>query len=126
LQTPSGGGGEFLRDGSVLMTTSYAGGPILEGRSIVQLWDAVTLAPIGQPLPQPYGAYSIARDLDGTTAVVGTAKGGATIWDVNIEHWAATACRIAGRNLTQTEWDRYLPGQPYRSTCPQWRAGSMR
>jgi WD40 repeat protein len=31
--------------------------------------------------------------------------------------WLRTACGIAGRDLTRAEWDRYLPGRPYRSTC---------
>ena len=37
--------------------------------------------------------------------------------------WQRTACRLAGRNLTRTEWAQYLPGQAYRKTCPQWPAG---
>jgi WD40 repeat protein len=122
LQTPSSGGIEFLRGGSVVMTTSDSGRNIA-GRSIVQLWDAATLAPIGEPLPQPHGAYSIARSPDGTAAVAGTSEGAATIWDVGTDRWAATACRIAGRNLTRAEWDRHLPGEPYRRTCPQWPDG---
>jgi WD40 repeat protein len=122
LQTPSGGGVEFLRGGSVVVTTSDSGRSTA-GRSIVQLWDAATLAPIGEPLPQPYGAYSLARSPDGAAAVAGTSEGAATIWDVDTGRWAATACRIAGRNLTRAEWDRHLPGEPYRRTCPQWPDG---
>jgi hypothetical protein len=30
----------------------------------------------------------------------------------------------AGRNLTRTEWTRYLPGEKYRRTCPDFGAGS--
>jgi len=123
LRTPSSGGVEFLHGGSVVMTTSDNGGPTLPERSIVQLWDAAALAPIGEPLPEPYGAYSLSRSPDGSTAVAGTADGAATIWEVSPERWAATACRIAGRNLTQSEWLRYLPGEPYRRTCPQWPDG---
>ncbi len=29
----------------------------------------------------------------------------------------ARACTVAGRDLTRTEWDRYLPGEPYRRVC---------
>lgn len=29
----------------------------------------------------------------------------------------ATACAIAGRDLTEGEWERYLPDRPYRPTC---------
>jgi hypothetical protein len=35
--------------------------------------------------------------------------------------WRHEACRLAGRNLTDDEWARYLPGQgPRRRTCPQY------
>jgi hypothetical protein len=46
------------------------------------------------------------------------------VWDVDIGHWVATACRIAGRNLTHAEWNQYLPGRPYQETCPTYPAGS--
>ncbi len=46
------------------------------------------------------------------------------VWDVAPDHWDATACRIAGRNLTRAEWNQYLPGRPYQATCPTRPAGS--
>ena len=33
------------------------------------------------------------------------------------EGWLARACEVAGRDLTQAEWDRYLPDTPYRPVC---------
>jgi hypothetical protein len=33
------------------------------------------------------------------------------------------ACALAGRNLTQVEWGRYLPDEPYRMTCPSYPDG---
>jgi hypothetical protein len=30
----------------------------------------------------------------------------------------AAACQRATRNLTWQEWQQYLPGEPYRQTCP--------
>ena len=42
------------------------------------------------------------------------------VWDVDPAHWDAMACRIAGRNLTHAEWNQYIPGRPYQTTCPQW------
>jgi hypothetical protein len=38
--------------------------------------------------------------------------------DLNPESWLASACRIANRNLTNAEWERYFPNQPYHKTCP--------
>jgi len=31
--------------------------------------------------------------------------------------WLKEACAIAGRDLTQAEWDRYLPDRAYHHTC---------
>ena len=46
---------------------------------------------------------------------------GIAIWDLNPEHLAAAACRLAGRNLTPTEWDTHLAELgDYRPTCPQY------
>ncbi|MCK9926644.1 winged helix-turn-helix domain-containing protein [Frankia sp. Mgl5] len=120
LQIPSGGGIEFLRGGSVVMTTGDSA-----GSSAAQLWDAATFAPIGEPLPQPEpGAYFISRDAEGTRAVAGSQNSFAVIWDVDTARWQTVACGIAGRNLTRAEWDQYFPNRPYRQTCPQWPAGS--
>ncbi|SDY30791.1 hypothetical protein SAMN05660209_02512 [Geodermatophilus africanus] len=35
--------------------------------------------------------------------------------------WLAEACAIVARDLTPTEWDRYLPGRPYEPTCSDLR-----
>jgi hypothetical protein len=31
--------------------------------------------------------------------------------------WRDLACQIAGRELTQREWQEVLPEQPYRKVC---------
>lgn len=31
--------------------------------------------------------------------------------------WLAQACTVAGRDLTQAEWAKYLPDRPYRPVC---------
>jgi DNA-binding beta-propeller fold protein YncE len=31
--------------------------------------------------------------------------------------WLETACAVVSRDLTQEEWDRYLPGRPHAPTC---------
>jgi hypothetical protein len=38
-------------------------------------------------------------------------------WDMTPAHWADRACGLAARDLTTTEWARWLPDQPYRRTC---------
>ena len=37
-----------------------------------------------------------------------------SLWDVSLDGWENSACRVAGRNLTQDEWARYLGTEPYQ------------
>jgi len=39
-------------------------------------------------------------------------------WDIDPRSQRRTACKIAGRDMTQREWDRLLPGRPFQSVCP--------
>jgi WD40 repeat protein len=41
-----------------------------------------------------------------------------TLWHANPGSWHTQACAVANRNLTCSEWRRYLGGEPYRATCP--------
>jgi hypothetical protein len=55
--------------------------------------------------------------------LAGATEHGVQLWDLDPEAWREAACRLAGRNLSHDEWDRYIPqGEPYRTTCPQWPA----
>ncbi len=44
-------------------------------------------------------------------------------WDPRPDTWEAHACRVAGRNLTRSEWADLFPGERYRTTCPRYPAG---
>jgi WD40 repeat protein len=126
FNVPAGGYGvEFLRDGDTLITTGRTDDEDRSGSAIAsaQLWDVATQQPIGEPLllGATAGGY-IFRDPGGTTAVIGTTDGPVVVWDTDPAHWEALACAIAGRNLSATEWQRYLRGQSYRATCAQWPA----
>jgi hypothetical protein len=39
------------------------------------------------------------------------------LWNLDPSSWRTAACSIAGRELTDEEWDRYLPGRQYRALC---------
>ena len=59
---------------------------------------------------------------DGLQAAADTPTG-LLIWDLDPEHWADAACRLAGRNLTNAEWEQYIGDlAPYRLTCPEYSA----
>jgi WD40 repeat protein len=42
----------------------------------------------------------------------------AYIWLPQLDDLRALACAAAGRNLTITEWQLFIGGEPYRKTCP--------
>jgi len=84
----------------------------------VALYDLDTFARIGEPVHVP--AFPPAGDIrpDGLEMAIGS-DSGTSIWDLDPDHWVTAACAMAGRNLTQQEWDTYLPwAGPYRETCP--------
>jgi hypothetical protein len=40
------------------------------------------------------------------------------MWIASLDELVAMGCAQAHRNLSGPEWERYLPGEPYRATCP--------
>jgi WD40 repeat protein len=116
-------GGRWLATSEFNLSFLSNGSPL--GR--VDLWDRATLLPIGEPLTIPGGASHIATDQPGgnlITTTTGWPTGTPTVLDLDPSHWQATACRLAGRNLTRAEWAQYIPGRPYQTTCPQWPASA--
>lgn len=45
------------------------------------------------------------------------------VWDLESAAWASTACQIAGRNFSATEWEHYFGNKPYRRTCADYSDG---
>jgi WD40 repeat protein len=74
------------------------------------LWSTASLGP----------GSSIAYLPDSTGLLVASADGRIWTVDTRTSNWLERACRIAGRNLTQAEWDQFFPNRPYQATCPQW------
>jgi WD40 repeat protein len=62
-------------------------------------WVAATRAPGGQRV---FAVYATGQGSD---------------WSINPDDWASQACTVAGRTLTQSEWDQYLPNRPYSPAC---------
>ena len=95
----------------VTLNTDYSSG-------LVALYDLNTFTRIGEPLHLPVHATSGAVRPDGLEMAIDV-DGATSIWDLDPDHWMTAACTIAGRNLTQQEWDTYLSwAGPYRETCP--------
>jgi WD40 repeat protein len=68
-------------------------------------------------------AAAVAFGSDGTELVSGGSDGTVAVWDRllldrDFDAWRKRLCRLAGRNLTEADWAQFLPGQRYRTTCP--------
>jgi WD40 repeat protein len=88
------------------------------------LWGVANRLPVGRSLP---AGNHLAASSDGKTLASGYEAdlnmGAIFLWDFRLETWQALICDRVTRNLTQAEWEHYLPGQPYHKTCEQWPEG---
>jgi hypothetical protein len=57
---------------------------------------------------------------DGSTLVALAQDGSAWSFPLSRSEWAQQACRIAGRNLTPTEWSQFVGDRPFVKVCPQY------
>ena len=107
------------KEGDLIVTQSTNGN--------VRVWDRETGDQIGD-------AISIGRQAAGTdlaTARENTLVGvildtELAIWNYDINTWPALACELAGRNMSQREWEDFGPdGADYRVTCPEFPPNSQ-
>jgi WD40 repeat protein/DNA-binding SARP family transcriptional activator len=100
---------QISRDDRALATTTETG--------VVRLWDIKTGQAIGTALPgvpsRPAVAYFTARG----HLIASYDTGRAYLWDIRPGSLARHACEVAGRRLTRTEWDEFLPGRDYNPAC---------
>jgi WD40 repeat protein len=107
-----------LKTGYLLMlSTDGRSATINDLSNHVRLIDLDAGRPIGPPLP--IGALSASwLTHDGKALLTSSPNGGAR-WSIDPRRWREEACALAGRNLTEAEWRRYLPNAGQRhATCP--------
>jgi WD40 repeat protein/transcriptional regulator with XRE-family HTH domain len=101
----------FSRDGKTLATGSSQGN--------VQLWDVATQQLITTLTSRAGAVYSLAFSTDGKTLAVESPGHSVKLWQVPyLVHTEQYLCKLAGRPLTHTEWERYIPqGPAYEKLC---------
>lgn len=109
--------------GTVVGMTFVDGGRRLvtvESEGTVRLWDAVTGEPIGVLVDGGGSTPPSTPWFDSDLGTVWVASAGRLL-EISLEpaRWIERACEYVARDLTQDEWDRYVPGdQAPQSTCP--------
>ena len=86
----------------------------------VSLWDGESLDLLGTvvvPREQDPVAVSPFFGADGQVTMA-SYDGRVYQWDTDFDHTLELACQMAGRNLTEGEWQAALPDLPYQETCP--------
>jgi WD40 repeat protein/DNA-binding SARP family transcriptional activator len=102
----------FSPDGSVLASSG--------SDSKIFLYDVDSGNLLGEALGPNRDSWLYAEFLSDHTEIVGYFDDGSmSRWDVDPQSQIRTACQIAGRELSQAEWDRLVPGRPYQPICPQ-------
>ncbi len=107
----------FSPDGATLASIGWDG--------IIRLWEVASQQPIGEGLIGHAGFISsFAFSPDGMTLASGGDDASILLWDVNFQSWIERSCRIAGRNLSQEEWQRFIGSErPYERTCSMFPPG---
>ena len=84
----------------------------------VRLWDIESEQAVGAPLPGLPGHAVIGLlTPDGNAVIAGYDTGRAYRWDLRPASLTRQACVVAGRTLTRSEWDEFLPGRDYKPAC---------
>jgi WD40 repeat protein len=101
---------DFYRDGRRLVSAGSDGA--------TRFWDVERRAPFGSPLPgfdDEHARALLVPKADRLVTVYGSGAG--FVWDLAADVWKRRACSVAGRALTQREWELYLPNRSYGPAC---------
>lgn len=83
----------------------------------VSVWDLRSRARLGDAFgPYPGTVPDVLFEPNGRLLI--ELLSSAIEWPMDVNTWVQFACRVAGRNLTGTEWHQVLPNRAFRPTCP--------
>ena len=102
---------EFARSGEFLAITGFDGA--------VRLWDVVRGESAGLLLDGTGSVDGVSLWYDeATDSLWANTSGKIQQIPLNPERWIERACEVVGRDLTQDEWDRFVPGEgEVQSAC---------
>ena len=104
--------------GSGVYAFDSANGRLANLGESVKVWDLETGQQLGRELPGRF--FNIDYTADGTVLSVST-DDRVTLWNYDTDTWPEIACNLAGRNLTEDEWNQLGPRTiERRATCPQF------
>jgi WD40 repeat protein len=109
----------FSDDGSRLVVGNTTDGE--------RVYDVRSRTLLGDAIPIDRGVFSFLSSIspDGQQLAIPVGRLGVALWDLNQAHWPDAACAVAGRSLTQAEWDQYLGRWgTYHQTCVDGHANS--
>ena len=87
-----------------------------------RLWHIATEIDLGT-FPHDPGLSMTGVDFGDQLQLITGVGDDAIVWNLDIDSWPDIACRAVGRNLTESEWEQFGPGDTdYRATCPQWES----
>jgi WD40 repeat protein len=101
----------FSQDGKLLMSSDPSGS--------ILLWDVGSRKLLGRlARPATLNRTDIALCPGAGQVLSGSDRDGIIAWDLRLNSWKAAARRIANRNMSRNEWERYMRGATYHKTCP--------
>ena len=100
----------YSPDGTQILTSGFD--------ASASVWDAETSQLVARVVTPDL--FSVSEfHADGHSVLIAASwEGGVFRWDTRLEHAIDFACRLAGRDLTETEWAEQFGNRPYRETCP--------
>ncbi len=117
---PDGTFSEFITGPSDALAYHPDGGILAYGDpdAQLQLLDASSGQPASPALTgSPARFSSLAYDATGDRLYAGLENGTIQVWEMAPGVWLDLVCDIAGRPLTQQEWNEYFPNQEYQPYC---------